>query len=243
MLGGGVDAATLVAALGAGPPPRPDRWSRRRPHRQSQSKFYEFDGSRELDVTRILMSSSARPARKAPATTRLVYHEDSTSEEAPRLPPKKKAAPKPAATKAPAAAPAPIKLTLTLGGAALPTEPAAAEAQPAAPPAPEASQHSKEELQLLQKYAALREASCSRTGVGGAGARAGMMAASSVEEAVAALHGVSSKEASALKRPSAKRGRSMAPQAAGMGGFGTSAPAPPLPHGFGDAAGGAGDWD
>jgi len=32
MLGGGVDAATLVAALGAGPPPPERRWGRR-PHR------------------------------------------------------------------------------------------------------------------------------------------------------------------------------------------------------------------
>ena len=32
MLGGGVDAATLVAALGAGPPPPECRWGRR-PHR------------------------------------------------------------------------------------------------------------------------------------------------------------------------------------------------------------------
>jgi len=32
MLGGGVDAATLVAALGAGPPPPEFRWGRR-PHR------------------------------------------------------------------------------------------------------------------------------------------------------------------------------------------------------------------
>ena len=32
MLGGGVDAATLVAASGAGPPPPDCRWSRR-PHR------------------------------------------------------------------------------------------------------------------------------------------------------------------------------------------------------------------
>jgi len=30
MLGGGVDAATLVAALGAGPPPPECRWGRRR---------------------------------------------------------------------------------------------------------------------------------------------------------------------------------------------------------------------
>jgi len=29
MLGGGVDAATLVAALGAGPPPPDCRWGRR----------------------------------------------------------------------------------------------------------------------------------------------------------------------------------------------------------------------
>ena len=32
MLGGGVDAVTLVAALGAGPPPPECRWGRR-PHR------------------------------------------------------------------------------------------------------------------------------------------------------------------------------------------------------------------
>jgi len=32
MLGGGVDAATLVATLGAGPPPPECRWGRR-PHR------------------------------------------------------------------------------------------------------------------------------------------------------------------------------------------------------------------
>ena len=32
MLGGGVDAETLVAALGAGPPPPECRWGRR-PHR------------------------------------------------------------------------------------------------------------------------------------------------------------------------------------------------------------------
>ena len=34
MLGGGVDAATLVAALGAGPPPPECRWGRR-PHREA----------------------------------------------------------------------------------------------------------------------------------------------------------------------------------------------------------------
>ena len=34
MLGGGVDAATLVAASGAGPPPPDCRWSRR-PHREA----------------------------------------------------------------------------------------------------------------------------------------------------------------------------------------------------------------
>jgi len=35
MLGGGVDAATLVAALGAGPPPPECRWGRR-PHRGAE---------------------------------------------------------------------------------------------------------------------------------------------------------------------------------------------------------------
>jgi len=38
MLGGGVDATTLVAALGAGPPPPECRWGRR-PHRGATALF------------------------------------------------------------------------------------------------------------------------------------------------------------------------------------------------------------
>jgi len=41
MLGGGVDAATLMAALGAGPPPPECRWGRR-PHRGATAYRLEF---------------------------------------------------------------------------------------------------------------------------------------------------------------------------------------------------------
>jgi len=45
MLGGGVDAATLVAASGAGPPPPDCRWSRR-PHRGATAcRLLERDDS------------------------------------------------------------------------------------------------------------------------------------------------------------------------------------------------------
>jgi len=55
MLGGGVDAATLVAALGAGPPPPDCRWGRR-PHRGATAcRLLERDdrsGRESSDVCR-----------------------------------------------------------------------------------------------------------------------------------------------------------------------------------------------
>ena len=53
MLGGGVDAATLVAASGAGPPPPDCRWSRR-PHRGATAcRLLERDGFLLGSVVRV----------------------------------------------------------------------------------------------------------------------------------------------------------------------------------------------
>jgi len=48
MLGGGVDAATLVAALSAGPPPPECRWGRR-PHRGATACRLLERGDRGVD--------------------------------------------------------------------------------------------------------------------------------------------------------------------------------------------------
>ena len=53
MLGCGVDAATLVAALGAGPPPPECRWGRR-PHRGATAfrlLALRFTGARAVPLT------------------------------------------------------------------------------------------------------------------------------------------------------------------------------------------------
>jgi hypothetical protein len=137
-----------------------------------------------------------------------------------------------------AAAAAPIKLTLTLGGAPL-SEAAITEAATAAAPEPEGPQHSKEELQLLQKYAELREALLARERRAGGTAGVGAdKAATSVSDAVAMLQGDSGKEASARKRPSAKRGRSGS-------GSGMGLAAPPRPAGALGSGGAVAseDWD
>jgi len=82
MLGGGVDAATVVAALGAGPPPPECRWSRR-PHRGATAcRLLERD-DRGVDHSHVesigwldtgypLGCSSVREARVNPGRKQLI---------------------------------------------------------------------------------------------------------------------------------------------------------------------------
>ena len=61
MLGGGVDAATLVAALGAGPPPPDCRWGRR-PHRGATAcRLLERDDIHTVNLSRVHPNPSPNP--------------------------------------------------------------------------------------------------------------------------------------------------------------------------------------
>jgi hypothetical protein len=189
---------------------------------------------------RLLRIMHPRP-RTAP--TRLAVFDEDSAGEADARPPRKKAkaagpSGQSAGTARAAAAAAPIKLTLTLGGAPL------AEAATAAVAELEVPQHSKEELQLLQKYVELREALLARERRAGASAGADKgQTATSVSDAAALLHGDSSMESSAQKRPSAKRGRPG--PGSSMRGAGMGLAAPPQPPGALGSGGPAAseDWD
>eukprot|EP00962_Isochrysis_galbana_P046621 scaffold18795_cov129-Isochrysis_galbana.AAC.2 len=189
------------------------------------------------------------PPRARAVPTRFGEFDEDSAGEADARPPRKKAkAAGPsghgAGTAPAAAAAAPIKLTLTLGGAPLAEAAVTAGAATAQTLELEVPQHSKEELQLLQKYVELREALLARErrASGAVGVGRGM-AATSVSDAVTMLHGDSGMEASAQKRPSAKRGRSG--PGSSMRGAGTGLAAPPRPP---EALGAWGmvaseDWD
>lgn len=168
---------------------------------------------------------------------------DNLADESTSLPTKKgKAAPK----GAPAA---PIKLTLTLGGTSIAAAEVVTEKAPTEVPGPEIPQHSREELQLLEKYVELREALANHAKAKAHPACATGGAApttSTVDQAVRALREGNSAQTPAQKRPTAKRARSVQPAPTSFGSFGMSMEPPALPHGLENTGGAiaySDDWD